>query len=156
VASIVLRTIDPARSTLGGSLALAAGLAVTVAAIDTRSTGWFFVGTVIAGFGFGASFLGAFRTVAMRVGAADRAATLAAVLVVAYAGFSVPTVIAGFVATHIGLRDTALGYGAAVIVVSLTAVVLQGVRAATARRADPYTQLLALAPTECQATTTTD
>jgi len=154
LASIVVGRVDPVRSILLGSVALAAGLAVTVAAIDTGSTAAFFTGTVIAGFGFGSSFLGAFRTVATRVRADDRAATLAAVLVVAYTGFSVPAVIAGFVATHIGLRDTALGYGSGVIALSLAAIAVQLLRTAAARRADPYTQLLALAPMECQATTT--
>lgn len=151
IAAYLLRNGSPASSMTVGSAALGSGLAVTVAGIALNSTLWFFVGTVVAGFGFGASFLGAFRTVAGSVPAADRAATLAAVLVVAYSAFAIPAVVAGAVATKVGLRDTALGYGLLVIGVSAVSVGLQLLqRRRSADAPDPYTELLALDTSECQ------
>jgi MFS family permease len=135
VASILLRATSPARAMTLGAGTLAAGLAVTVVAIDTAQTATFFVGTVVAGFGFGASFLGGFRSVATKVAADDRAATLAAVLTISYLAFSAPAVAAGFASTHIGLRDTALIYALAVIVVSLAAVAAQALAAGRRRAA---------------------
>ncbi|MGX7680649.1 MFS transporter [Jatrophihabitans sp. DSM 45814] len=134
VASILLRAQSPARTMVIGTSVLAVGLAGTVLAISETSTPVFFLGTVVAGFGFGASFLGGLRSVLSRVAADDRAATLAAILTVSYLAFSVPAVVAGITATHIGLRDTALWYGAAVIVVSLLALAAQ---AAQRRRTQP-------------------
>jgi hypothetical protein len=134
LASVLLRNAVPVRSMVAGSMVLAAGLAVTLAGIDSASLSAFFVGTVVAGFGFGASFLGAFRTVMVAVTPDQRAATLSAILIVSYTAFSVPAVMAGFAASRYGLRDTALGYGAAVIAVSLAAVSIEAVRALRSQR----------------------
>ncbi|UQX87499.1 MFS transporter [Jatrophihabitans telluris] len=134
VASVLFRETSEIRSVLLGTLALVLGLLITLLGIERTDTATFFLGSVVAGFGFGASFLGSFRTVAKRVGPDDRAATLAAVLSVSYLGFSVPAVIAGFVATHRGLRDTALGYGGAVVVLALLAIGTQTVQHRQARR----------------------
>ena len=151
VAAYLLRANSAASSMLLGSVALGVGLAITVVAIALAATGWFFAGTVVAGFGFGASFLGAFRTIASSVPAAGRAATLAAVLIVAYAAFAIPAVVAGVVATHIGLRGTALGYGLIVIGVSALSVALQAAqRRRSASAPGPYTEVLALRTGECQ------
>lgn len=55
----------PSRSAmLGGCGALAAGVIITLSGVIWTSQPLFYTGTVIAGFGFGASFLGAFRTLA--------------------------------------------------------------------------------------------
>ncbi|MEZ0165435.1 MFS transporter [Kineococcus sp. LSe6-4] len=110
------------RSTLLlGCTALAAGALVTVGALLT-STAWvFFVGTTVAGAGFGAGFLGAFRTLAGLASPGGRGALVATVYVVAYLAFSLPAVLAGLLADHVGLRATGIGYGTGVGVLAVLA-----------------------------------
>ena len=56
-----------------------------------------------------------------------------AVLTVSYLAFSVPAIVAGWAATRVGLSRAAIGYGVAVIAVTLVSVALDRlrVRAAT-------------------------
>jgi predicted MFS family arabinose efflux permease len=46
---------------------------------------------------------------------------VAAIYVVAYSAFSIPAVIGGIAATHYGLRDTAIVYASAVVVLAMVA-----------------------------------
>jgi hypothetical protein len=46
----------------------------------------------------------------------ERAGLIATIYTVSYLAFGVPVVIAGLAASHTGLHDTALAYGAALIV----------------------------------------
>jgi hypothetical protein len=52
----------------------------------------------------------------------ERAALLSAVYVVSYVALSVPALVAGVLTTHIGLRETSLGYGGFVLLVALGAL----------------------------------
>jgi len=92
------------------------------------ATPLFLLGSVVTGLGFGASFTGALRSVMSLVGADNRAATLSAVLTVSYLAFSVPAIVAGWAATRVGLSRAAIGYGVAVIAVTLVSVVLDRLR----------------------------
>ena len=67
-----------------------------------RSTGSFSEALVV-GFGFGAAFMGALRTLASTLPPAHRAGGMAAFFVVAYFAISVPAIGAGVAAVHIGL-----------------------------------------------------
>jgi hypothetical protein len=57
--------------------------------------------------------------------------------VVSYLAFSIPAVIAGFATSSFGLRDTATGYGTAIIVLALVVVAHSTLR----RRAVPATAI---------------
>jgi MFS family permease len=107
-----------------GTSGLIAGVAATLAGIELGSTALLFVGTAIAGVGFGAGFQGALRTVLPLAEAHQVAGILAAVYVVSYLALGVPAVIGGVLAVHGGVLATARQYGAAVIV--LGAVALAG------------------------------
>ncbi|MDQ1632787.1 MAG: hypothetical protein QOC80_2759 [Frankiaceae bacterium] len=122
---------------LGGCLVLAAGAAVTLLSLLATSVPGFFVGSALAGVGFGAAFLGAFRTVSGLARPEERAELFAAVYVVSYLAFSIPAVIAGFATSSFGLRDTATGYGTAIIVLALVVVAHSTLR----RRAVPATAI---------------
>ena len=74
------------------------------------------------GFGFGATFLGAFRTLSALALPHERAELFAAVYVVRYLAFSVPAVAAGLATSDYGLRPTATVYGLVVIALSLVVV----------------------------------
>jgi hypothetical protein len=55
---------------------LIAGVAVTVVAIDASSACWFFVGTAVAGVGFGSGFQGGIRIVIPALAPDERAGVL--------------------------------------------------------------------------------
>lgn len=111
---------EPRRIMLEGCIALFAGGAVSFVAIATESPAVLFVGTAIAGIGFGPAFLGAFRTVVTLAPVDDRAGLVSAIFIVTYTAFGVPALAAGFATSRYGLRPTALAYCA--IVVTLTGV----------------------------------
>lgn len=122
VASVLVRGWPARRAMLAGCAALTAGVALTVAAVAAASTALLYAGTVVAGVGFGAGFLGAFRTLVALATPQRRGELIAAVYVVAYLSFSVPALIAGVLTTSIGLNDTAIGYGIVVAAMALTAI----------------------------------
>ncbi|MEU6413456.1 MFS transporter [Microbispora sp. NPDC046933] len=135
VASLVVRDLPAGRVMVGGSLVLAAGAGLTLAALAAASTPLFFAGTVVAGCGFGSAYLGAFRSLAALTGPAERAGLFASVYVVSYLAFSVPAVAAGLAVPTLGLRATAAVYGCAVVVLALLAAVPGLVRERAARTA---------------------
>lgn len=104
-----------------GSGALLAGVGVVLGAIATASVSLFFVGTAIAGTGFGVGFLGALRTLLPTVAPSQRATLMAAFLVLSYAAFSLPALAAGFAVGRFGLANTAEFYGVALMLLSLLA-----------------------------------
>jgi predicted MFS family arabinose efflux permease len=125
VAIIVLRRAAARTVMLVGSLALIAGVAVTVVAVSLDWTAVFFAGSVIAGVGFGCGFQGSIRTVVPLAAVHQRAGVVSLLYVVSYLGLGVPAVLAGFGVVHGGgLVDTARYYGAAVV--ALAALALAG------------------------------
>ena len=54
--------------------------------------------------------LGALRTISARAAPGQRAGLVAAYFIASYLAFSIPVVIAGVAATHVGLHRTALAY----------------------------------------------
>ena len=130
VAAVCARALAPDRMARLGTVALAVGTALFLLGLATSSLVTFVIASVVAGGGFGSAFLGALRTVTQLAQPHERAALLSAVYVVSYLAFSIPAVIAGLLITHLGLRDTALGYGA---VVGVLAVLTLGYDVASRR-----------------------
>ena len=121
VGSLTLRGVAPERAMVGGALVFAVGVGGTVAALVAGSLALFFGAAVVSGFGFGGAFLGAMATVTRGVAPGERAGLLSSVFVVSYLMFSVPAIAAGVAAGEIGLERTAEIYGAAVILLALSA-----------------------------------
>ena len=65
---------------------------------------------------------GAVRVLSVLPEHADRGEFFAGVYVVGYIALSVPAIIAGICAVHVGLVETTVGYGIAVSVLALVAV----------------------------------
>ena len=105
-----------------GCLLLLAGLAVTIAAVAAASSILLFVGTLVAGAGFGSAFLGAFRSLAGQASPGGRASLIAAIYVAAYLAFSLPAIAAGVLATHLGLRPVTIGYATVAAALALTSL----------------------------------
>ena len=131
VTAYLLQRAVPARVLLLSAALLTAGTAVSLVGLELDLVALAAAGTVIAGIGFGGSALATFGTLAKLAGPAERGELFAVALVIAYPGFSVPAVAAGFAATSFGLHSTALVYGSGVIVLCLLALGAQGLRART-------------------------
>jgi MFS family permease len=123
--ALIARRYPPHRILVVGCAVLAGGAAVTLVALATLSVAWFFVGTAIAGGGFGTAFLGAFRTLSTLAPPAERAELFAAVYVVSYLAYSLPAVLAGVSTTSVGLEPTVTAYGLVVAVLALVVVALR-------------------------------
>ena len=124
---LILRERTPRALATLGSTALLAGVAITLVAIAAGSVGGFFVGTSIAGMGFGSAFQGAIRTVVALSPPRERAGVLSLLFTISYLAMGVPALFAGFRVVHgNGVLATAREYGATVMV--LAAVALVGTR----------------------------
>jgi MFS family permease len=141
VTLFVIRSATPRAVLVLGTSALVVGVGITVLAISHSSAVGFFVGTAVAGVGFGGGFQGALRTVLPLAHMHERAGVLSTIYVVCYLAMGVPAVIAGFLVVHLGVLTTARDYG--VVVIALAAVALADV--ARPRREK------AMAPTVCAA-----
>jgi predicted MFS family arabinose efflux permease len=130
----VARNIAPRIVMLVGAVSVILGVSITLVGISAASTAVFFIGSVIAGVGFGASFQGSLRTVLPLSEASERAGVLSTIFVVSYLAMGLPAVIGGFLVVHGGgVLTTAHEFGAAVIVLAVLA--LAGALIPTARRA---------------------
>jgi MFS family permease len=120
VAAVLALRARPARSLLGyGTSALVAGVALTLMAVQGSSVAGFFIGSAVAGMGFGATFQGAIRSVVTAAAVHERAGVLSLLYVVSYLAMGVPAVIGGIRFVHGGdVIETATEYGLAVIVLA--------------------------------------
>jgi predicted MFS family arabinose efflux permease len=123
LASVAARSYAPGTIVRGGSLILIAGVALALLAVATSSLALLYAGSVVAGAGFGPAFSGVFRSLAPLAPPEERGALLAAIYVVSYLAFSLPTVLAGIAVAHQGLNSTTYVYGAAVIALALSTTV---------------------------------
>jgi len=121
-----LAKVNPARVMLAGCLAVTVGAAVTFVAIETGTPWALFLGTAIAGLGFGPGFLGAYRSTVTVPGVSpgERAGLITAIYVVSFVATAVPAVIGGITTALYGLHDTALVYSVAVGALTATAAVI--------------------------------
>ena len=122
IAAAVVRNGFPRRVMMIGASVLAIGVALTLVSVEIGSIGLYFVGAVIAGSGWGATFLGAMRTLGALVPAAERGGVFATTFVISYLAFSVPAVVAGLSVHRLGLSTTVEVYGAFVIAMALFSV----------------------------------
>jgi MFS family permease len=118
LAQWVLRQLDTRPTVVGGSALLAVGSVGTAAAVSAGSLDGFLLGSLVVGFGFGATFMGAVRALAAVLPPAHRAGVMAAFFVVAYFAISVPAIAAGIATVHIGLESAATWFGLAVAAVA--------------------------------------
>jgi hypothetical protein len=144
VAALAVRNVRPAAMMLGGCLALMIGAGISVAAIETGSAAVLLLSTGLAGLGFGPAFLGAYRTVVALAAPADRAGLIAAIFSVSYLSMGLPALIAGIVATQVGLHSTALVYSAAVTGLAAAAVATFVTRGTSSRTGAPLSAAPAL------------
>jgi MFS family permease len=119
VASFLLRRADANRLLVAGSAVMIVGVAVTLLGVLSGNPALLYGGSVVAGVGLGGGFSAFVRATAPLVLPEQRGALVAALYVVVFVSFSVPTILAGALVSVVGLRSTALGYG--VVVMALAA-----------------------------------
>jgi len=93
-----------------GSLAIAIGLSMLIAAVTGGGVVMFFAGTLIAGVGSGAGFSAVMQILAPLADEHERAELFAAIFIACYVSLSVPPIVAGFQVGKIGLLDTTRFY----------------------------------------------
>jgi predicted MFS family arabinose efflux permease len=138
ISVLVLQRREPREMMMLGVTSLFAGVAIAVISLPYSAIAFFFLGTAIAGVGFGAGFQGAIRTVVPFAAPHERAGVLSIVFIISYIAMGVPAVLAGLmIARHGNVLATAQIFGAVIMALACTALlgsVLQAVtRRATAR-----------------------
>ncbi|AUG51345.1 MFS transporter [Thalassospira marina] len=121
---MIFRTKNPEPVLRFGTVTQATGIALILVAINSAQLWLVFAGFLVAGIGFGASFLGAVRTLVPLAAPHQRAGLMAAFYIMSYLAFSVPALLAGTMVRAAGLINTANGYG--MILIALAAIALTG------------------------------
>ena len=121
---LLLRDVRPRLVMLLGIAGLVVGVGVTLLSVDHRSTAWFFLGTALAGAGFGGGFQGAIRTTVPLAAPHERSGLLSTLYVVSYLAMGLPAVIGGVLVVHGGgLLATTREYGLAVMALAALALI---------------------------------
>jgi MFS family permease len=119
VAQLVFGRSVPWAGAAAGSLALAIGMGLIVAAVAAGSAPLYVAGSLIGGAGFGVAFLGALRALSAVIPPDHRAAVMSAFYVVAYGALSLPAILAGLLVTPLGLDTTFELFGGVVAALAL-------------------------------------
>jgi len=128
VSSFVFARHPARRSTLLGVILILAGILLVLLGINETWLPAVWVGAVLGGIGFGASFGGQLRLIGPHIQPHQRAGVFSGIYAVAYLAFSVPLIIAGQLVPLLGLVPTLQAYGAAIIAFAVMGIVVQAVR----------------------------
>jgi MFS family permease len=123
---------------LAGAGLIILGVVLVLAAVPTRSLILFFIGTAVAGAGFGGGFQGGLRTIVALAGPSERAGVIAVIYVISYLALGLPAIGAGVLAVHTTVTHTAVLFGLGVIVLAAStgaAILLNGRRSPRATNA---------------------
>lgn len=119
----LMRRVEARTMMSVGASALFAGVAIAVLALSTQSVATFFLGTAVAGIGFGAGFQGAIRTIMPLAAPHERAGVLSVIFVVSYLAMGLPAVAAGVLVVQQGnVFATAREFGTVVMILSALAL----------------------------------
>lgn len=118
VAGLLLRGRTPQVIMPAGLFTLAVGITLAAGALAGGSAWLFFVGTTLAGVGFGAAFFGAFGALAS-IRTARRAELTSAFYIASYLAMSLPSMLAGVLVPAFGLSIVVVGYAGFVAIVAV-------------------------------------
>ncbi len=118
IAPTLLGRFAAPRPAIIGMASIALGLVLLLASLATRSLALFFIGTAMAGIGFGGAFSGLVQTLAPLAAAHERGELFAAIFVVSYLALSLPAMLAGFLVAPLGLLHTVQGYSAVLLLLA--------------------------------------
>jgi MFS family permease len=129
IAVLLLQKLEPQKMMALGSACLLAGVGLSVLALSQGAVWAYFLGTAVAGIGFGAGFQGAVRTVVSVAAPHERAGTLSIVFIVSYIAMGVPAIIAGSLVRHGNILATAQVFSAVVMALAAAALIASTFRA---------------------------
>ncbi|GAA3635072.1 MFS transporter [Microbacterium awajiense] len=112
ICGIPFARVPAKRSAWVGALLTALGVAVAVAGIFTTDILVVAFGAVIGGAGQGAGFGASLRLLGAQADNTDRGALFSSAYLIAYTGYGLPVLLAGWAAAAIDLRLVVLSYGA--------------------------------------------
>jgi MFS family permease len=122
-ASVFLfRAWTPQRVLSTGTTALMIGVLITLSGVHLQAVWLLFLGTAVAGLGFGSIFSNILKIVLPLAESHERAGLFAAFLVESYLAFSIPAIVAGLIAPSLGLSNTAYVYGGAIITLAVISI----------------------------------
>jgi len=133
VAGILLGPLAGRRTVLLGGVTVIAGTVLVLIGVLGAWLPLLWIGGIVGGVGFGASFSGSLRILGPLTPPDQRAGLFAAVFLVAYLAFGVPVIIAGALITPLGLVATVAGYSAVTITSAAVGLLVQS-RRTDARR----------------------
>jgi predicted MFS family arabinose efflux permease len=128
VAVVILRKLSPERILILGIITLTLGVTITLTGMRFQNVHVMLMGTIVGGTGFGTAFSGTLQSVLSYAGTHERAGLLSAYFVEGYLAFSLPALLAGFLAPIVGLTRTADFYGASVILLAISTLVVNLLR----------------------------
>lgn len=120
---LLMRHQAARRVLLTGTMALMVGVLVTLLGVYRASPIYLYLGSSIAGFGFGVAFLGALRSVMPLAHAHERGGLMATFYVLSYLAFALPALAAGSLSQHLGLLPATELYGGVLILLAGVALV---------------------------------
>jgi predicted MFS family arabinose efflux permease len=129
IAVLLLQALEARKMMALGAACLLAGVGLAVLALTRNEVTLFFLGTAVAGVGFGTGFQGAVRTVISVAAPHERAGTLSILFIVSYIALGAPAIIAGSMVRHAGLPATAQIFGLVVMALAAVALVASVLRA---------------------------
>jgi predicted MFS family arabinose efflux permease len=123
IAVLLLQNLEARKIMTLGAASLLAGVGLAVLAMTRSEVALFFLGTAVAGVGFGTGFQGAVRTVVSVAAPHERAGTLSIVFIVSYIALGVPAIIAGSMVRRANLLATAQVFGGVVMALAAAALI---------------------------------
>jgi MFS family permease len=123
IAVLLLQMLEARKMMALGAASLLAGVGIAGFALTRSEVALFFLGTAVAGVGFGTGFQGAVRTVVSVAAPHERAGTLSIVFLISYIALGLPAIIAGSMARHTNLLATAQVFGAVVMALAAAALI---------------------------------
>jgi len=125
VATLAFGRLSARRTTLTGVGLVLLGAVLLMLGVEVEWLALVWLGGIVGGAGFGASFAGHLRLIGPHVQAHERAGVFAGVYTTAYLSFGIPAIIAGQLVTHVGLLPTVEGYGAVVLAAAVVGILVQ-------------------------------
>ncbi|HEY2634269.1 MAG TPA: MFS transporter [Steroidobacteraceae bacterium] len=120
ISVLLLQQRTPRQMMMLGAGSLFAGVGLTALALPQGAIGLFFLGTAVAGIGFGVGFQGAVRSVIPSAAPHERAGTLSIIFIICYLAMGVPAVAAGsMLARHVNIIVVAQYFCAVIMALSL-------------------------------------
>ena len=125
ISVLLLQQRTPRQMMMLGAGSLFAGVGLTALTLPQGAIGLFFLGTAVAGIGFGVGFQGAVRSVIPTAAPHERAGTLSIIFIICYLAMGVPAVVAGsMLARHVNIIAVAQYFCA--VIMALAAVACLG------------------------------